>query len=150
MSNEELKERLTNMAAMFEMYSTKRYSKPVELWAAAVCRYLSSAYPSVTTSVLRLLVEVCIAYPMWSGHMMSCDLITWALAKQYIIVIQMLEKGPAHYHKSVLKLIYEYLKLSDRDSSEMIAMNQHILSAVEAHIKVGSHHEVVMWSTALG
>ena len=58
MSNEELKERLANMAAMFDMYSTKRYTKPVELWAAAVCRYLSSAYPSVTTSVLRLLVEV--------------------------------------------------------------------------------------------
>lgn len=58
MSNEELKERLANMAAMFDMYSGKRYSKPVELWAAAVCRYLSTAYPSVTTSVLRLLVEV--------------------------------------------------------------------------------------------
>lgn len=48
----------------------------------------------------------------------------------------MLEKGPTHYHKSVLKLIYEYLKLSDRDSTEIIAMNQQILSAVEAHIKV--------------
>lgn len=67
MSNEELKERLANMAAMFNMYSTKRYSKPVELWAAAVCRYLSSAYPSVTTSVLRLLVEVSNYY--------SCDLV---------------------------------------------------------------------------
>lgn len=63
------------MAAIFEMYSTKRYSKPVELWAAAVCRYLSSAYPSVTTSVLRLLVEVCLPYPEYSGHMISCDLI---------------------------------------------------------------------------
>ena len=50
----------------------------------------------------------------------------------------MLEKGPSHYHKFVLKLIYEYLKLSDRDSSEIIAMNQQILSAVEAHIKVCS------------
>jgi len=58
MSNEELKESLTNMAAMFDMYATKRYTKPVELWAAGVCRYLSSAYPSVTTSLLRLLVEV--------------------------------------------------------------------------------------------
>ena len=72
MSNEELKERLANMAAMFDMYSTKRYSKPVELWAAAVCRYLSSAYPSVTTSVLRLLVEVSI----YVCHMTSCDLLT--------------------------------------------------------------------------
>lgn len=83
MSNEELKERLANMAAMFDMYSTKRYSKPVELWAAAVCRYLSSAYPSVTTSVLRLLVEVCVCHVitprlMWLSYMISCDMCIWS------------------------------------------------------------------------
>lgn len=74
MSNEELKERLANMAAMFDMYSTKRYTKPVELWAAAVCRYLSSAYPSVTTSVLRLLVEVSI-YVTWHHVSWSHDML---------------------------------------------------------------------------
>lgn len=61
----------------------------------------------------------------------------------------MLEKGPAHYHKSVLKLIYEYLKLSDRDSSEIIAMNQQILSAVEAHIKVYINSNGYCWSATL-
>ncbi|XP_065885600.1 protein furry homolog isoform X2 [Dysidea avara] len=104
MANEGLRDRLVNMAAIFDMYAGKRYSKPVEMWAAAVCRYLSSAYPSLSTSVLRLLVE-------------------------------MLEKGPGHYHKSVLKLICEYLKLTEQDSFEMATMNQHILSAVEVHIK---------------
>ena len=58
MANEGLRDRLVNMAAIFDMYAGKRYSKPVEMWAAAVCRYLSSAYPSLSTSVLRLLVEV--------------------------------------------------------------------------------------------
>jgi len=56
--------------------------------------------------------------------------------RETLSYIQMLEKGPGHYHKSVLKLICEYLKLTEQDSSEMITLNQHILAAVEVHIKV--------------
>ena len=78
-----------------------------------------------------------------SDHMTSVAIqaVHWPIfyPPMFFHIWQMLEKGPTHYHKFVLKLIYEYLKLSDRDSSEIIAMNQQILSAVEAHIKVCCH-----------
>ena len=51
--------------------------------------------------------------------------------------LQMLEKGCSQYHRPVLRLLYEYLKLQDPKSREMRELGESIMTVVSQHIKVG-------------
>ena len=52
--------------------------------------------------------------------------------------LQLLDKGCALYHRPVLRLLYEYMRLQDPKSRETKQLTDTIVTAVTRHIKVGN------------
>ena len=58
------------------------------------------------------------------------------------LLAEMLEQGSAPYHQSVLKLLYEYLRLQDLNSTAIKKIVDSIMNMATLHIKVhtvGAH-----------
>lgn len=114
------------------MYSTRDFTNGCDLWLAGICRYLNDAYAPIASKVLGLLTEV-----HWNELLNPFRLTNGKHPfTPYSPSLQMLEKGCSQYHRPVLRLLYEYLKLQDPKSREMRELGESIMTAVSQHIKV--------------
>lgn len=48
----------------------------------------------------------------------------------------MLEKGSSTYHRPILRLLYEYLRLQEPKSRETAGLSDSIMTVIHTHIKV--------------
>lgn len=122
MLSEESKLKLQHMSRMFQMYSEGEFSTGCDIWLAGICRYLNEAYSSLAVQMLTLLSTVPAgAYP--------CGLYV-----PIFFLLQMLEQGPDIYHRPVLRLLYEYLRLQEPLAHRMQGLVNSTMVVVHRHL----------------
>lgn len=53
------------------------------------------------------------------------------------LLAELLDKGSPLYHRPVLRLLFEYTRLQDSNSHEMMRMAGTIMTVATQHVKVG-------------
>ena len=113
------------------MYSIGEFSTGCDIWLAGICRYLNEAYTSITMEILSLLTTVGVNVPYFK------------LLRDICFPAQMLEQGPALYHRPVLRLLYEYLRLQEPLAHGMHALVNSTMIVVHRHLRGSLWKEAV-------